>query len=193
MRSFLNKVLEDVLTQDDELSGHCFVLPNKRSALFLKNELIRELNPNSIFPSILSIEEFMEQLSGCQVLDRIALLFEFYSVFKDTSMKSDQESFESFSKWAHVLLQDFNELDANLADAEAILNYIHEARRIENWSTDGSQSSLVKSYLDFHRLIPAYYKGMVNRMKRLEAGYQGYVYRKACEALQREKQDLFAD
>ena len=192
MHTFLSKVLEDVLAREDELSGHCFVLPNKRSALFLKNELIRQLSPYSFFPSILSIEEFMERLSGCQVLDRIGLLFEFYSVFKTSSGRSDQESFESFSKWAHVLLQDFNELDANLTDAESILQYIHEARRIENWATDGAQSKLVKSYLDFHRLIPMYYKGMKERMESMRAGYQGHVYRQAWQALQREERELFA-
>lgn len=173
------------------MSGHCFVLPNKRAALFLKNELIGQLDPNSFFPSILSIEEFMERLSGYQVLEPIGLLFEFYSVFKMSSAKRDQESFESFSKWAHVLLQDFNELDANLTDAESILNYIHEARRIENWTVDGSQSSLVEGYLDFHRLIPEYYRGMRERMDELRAGYQGHVYRKAWEALQNGNRAMF--
>ena len=184
MQSFLSKVLQDVLRISPELMGYCFVLPNKRSALFLKEELRKSLKPNSFFPDILSIEEFMEQLSGYRVLDRIGLLFEFYSVFKEGADKKESESFESFSKWAHILLQDFNELDGNLADAESVFHYICEARRVENWSVDGSgQSELVRNYIAFHELIPAYYRGMQDRMDSLRAGYQGYVYKKASQTI----------
>jgi len=161
MRSFLSKVVEDVIEKSSSLSGHCFVLPNKRSALFLKNELRKSLAPNSFLPAILSIEEFMERLSGYLVLDRIGLIFEFYSVFKEAPKKSELENFESFSKWAQILLQDFNELDGNLADADSILRYIYEARRVETWSVDGSeQSNLVQNYVSFHKLIPIYYQGL---------------------------------
>ena len=190
MQSFLSKVLQDVLRISPELMGYCFVLPNKRSALFLKEELRKSLKPNSFFPDILSIEEFMEQLSGYRVLDRIGLLFEFYSVFKEGADKKDSESFESFSKWAHILLQDFNELDGNLADAESVFRYICEARRVENWSVDGSgQSELVRNYIAFHELIPGYYRGMQDRMDSLRAGYQGYVYKKASESIVGDRPD----
>jgi hypothetical protein len=189
MHSFLSKVLEDVLEKGPDLRDFCFVLPNKRSALFLKEELRKILDTNSFFPSILSIEEFMEKLSGYQVLDRIGLLFEFYSVFKLTSDQEDRESFESFSKWAHILLQDFNELDGNLIDPVSVFSYIYEARRVENWTVDGSgQSAMVRNYIAFHKLIPAYYRGLQDRMKELKAGYQGYVYKKACESILDGKQ-----
>lgn len=200
MQSFISKVLDDVLEKDTDLVGHCFVLPNKRSALFLKNELRRKLNPNSFFPAILSIEEFMERLSGYQVLDRVGLLFEFYSVFNQVSRDKDKNSFESFAKWGHILLQDFNELDGNLTAADAILTYIYEARRVENWNVDGSgQSTMVSNYISFHKLIPIYYNGLQNRMHAIRAGYQGFVYKRAFETIQEAfgnlngKSRLFAD
>ena len=191
MQSFLSKVLEDVLKTGPDLRAYCFVLPNKRSALFLKQELRSSLASNSFFPAILSIEEFMEKLSGYQVLDPIALLFEFYSVFKEASTEKKQESFESFSKWARILLQDFNELDGNLADAMSVFGYIYEARRVENWTVDGSgQSKMVQGYIDFHKKIPGYYRGLEQRMEKLKAGYQGYVYKKAFESISGDKRNL---
>ena len=70
----------------------------------------------------------MENISGFRVIDNVALLFEFYSIYKNEVPKNDISSFESFSKWAPVLLQDFNELDSAMAQAESILKYIYEAK-----------------------------------------------------------------
>ena len=102
MRTFLSRVLDDALEKGSDPKGYCFVLPNKRSSLFLRRELRDRLMPNSFFPEILSIEEFMEKVSGMRVIDNVALLFEFYSTYKNAVPKNDISSFESFSKWAPV-------------------------------------------------------------------------------------------
>ena len=191
MQTFLSKVLDQILKKEQDLSSYCFVLPNKRAGVFLRKELNDTLPVNSFFPKILSIDEFMQQVSGLEILDNVALLFEFYSVFKRINKTGDQDSFESFSKWAHILLQDFNELDGNLAEAESILKYIYEAKRIENWNVEGSDSSmLVSNYLSFHQKIPVYYGQLIERMTELSAGYQGWVYRKAFEAIERNEATL---
>lgn len=185
MRTFLSRVLDDALEKGSDPKDYCFILPNKRSSLFLRQELRNRLAPNSFFPAILSIEEFMENISGFHVNDNVALLFEFYSIYKSIAPKNEINSFESFSKWAPVLLQDFNELDSALAESESILRYIYEAKRIESWNVgEVEPGDLVENYISFHKLIPEFYRSFQKRMKDSKAGYQGFVYRCACEIIQ---------
>jgi hypothetical protein len=191
MRTFLSRVLEDALDNGSDPKSYCFVLPNKRSSLFLRQELRTRLIPNSFFPEILSIEEFMENISGFRVIDSVALLFEFYTSYKNVVANHESNSFESFSKWAPILLQDFNELDSAMAEAESILRYIYEAKRIENWNMgEADPSELVQSYISFHKLIPELYKSFENHMNDSKAGYQGFVYKRACELVRKDASRL---
>ena len=111
MQSFLSKVVSEVLTNDTPLSSTTFILPNKRSGLFLKNILKQKLSQTTFLPKIISIEEFVKDITGFEVLDTVSLIFEFYGIYKTHTNKQEADSFESFSKWASILLQDFNDLD----------------------------------------------------------------------------------
>ncbi len=48
MQSFLSKVVSEVLKNDSSLSATTFILPNKRSGLFLKNILKQQLTTNNL-------------------------------------------------------------------------------------------------------------------------------------------------
>ena len=48
---------------------------------------------------ILSIEEFVEDLSRLKTISNTELLFEFYDTYIKLTKKEDQEPFELFSKW----------------------------------------------------------------------------------------------
>ena len=50
MRTFLSRVLDDALEKGSDPKGYCFILPNKRSSLFLRRELRNHLTPGSFYP-----------------------------------------------------------------------------------------------------------------------------------------------
>ena len=131
MQSFLSKVVTDVSLESKSLSEFTFVLPNKRSGLFLKNIIKEHLQPPSFLPRILSIEELIKEISGFDILDSVHLIFEFYGIYRKNTPKEKTDAFDQFSKWASLLLQDFNELDSNLSDASAILSYLSDVKRLE--------------------------------------------------------------
>ena len=131
MQSFLSKVVSEVLKNDTPLSSTTFILPNKRSGLFLKNILKQKLSQTTFLPKIISIEEFVKDITGFEVLDTVSLIFEFYGIYKTHTSKQEADSFESFSKWASILLQDFNDLDSNLFDTAEILAFLSDSKRIE--------------------------------------------------------------
>jgi hypothetical protein len=182
MQSFLSKVIQNVLSTNKNISDITFILPSKRAGLFLKNELKEQINATTILPKILSIEEFIIQISKLNLIDNITLIFEFYHVYSNNTDHEKLESFEIFTKWAHILLQDFNEIDSNLIDAKHILNYVNDVKRIEKWNLDEKDHTpLTKNYLSFFDQIKIYYTKLLDHLQNKNIGYQGMLYRKAVE------------
>lgn len=185
MQSFLSKVVFEVLQSDTPPEEITFVLPNKRSGLFLKNQLKTALEGNTFLPQIISIEDFVKEISGFELLDNVSLLFEFYAVYKTCSPKGKTDRFEDFSKWASILLQDFNDIDSNLFDADDILDYLNDSKRLEQWNLkENSESQLVDNYLAFFENIKIYHKFLWKHLCSKKIGYQGLVYRIASERIQ---------
>src|SRR5690606_38184484 len=95
------------------------------------------------------------------------------------------ESFESFSKWAQVLLQDFNEIDRYLINQEAVFNYLSAIQDLEHWSLDGSKKTeFINNYLAFWKKLYAYYSHFTKQLLNKKTGYQGLIYREAVENIQ---------
>lgn len=181
MQSFLHKVVSEVLSQNNSLSDLIFVLPNKRSGIFLKKILKKKASANSFLPRILSIEEFVKDISGFESLDSVNLLFEFYNVYKEHTEKENLDSFDNFSKWAPILIQDFNDLDSNLLDAASILSYLSDTKRIEHWKLEASgESQMIDNYLSFFDKIINYHRSFTKHLIQIKSGYQGLIYKIAC-------------
>jgi len=146
MPSFINDVLRDLVNKKVELSKVTFILPSKRAGVFLRHEIAAAISKTMFAPSIKSIEEFVEDLSQLQKISNTELLFEFYSVYEAQTPKNQIEPFETFSKWAQILLQDFNEIDRYLVDSKSIFNYLSDIQDINHWSLEGNQTTLIKNY-----------------------------------------------
>ncbi len=184
MISFISEVLTDLKSRDQEISELTFILPNKRAGIFLKYELSKSLDKSIFAPEIISIEEFIEELSQLRKIPNIQLLFEFYSVYSKLEKGREIEGFDSFSKWAQILLQDFNEIDRFLIDPEKIFNYLSEIKDIEHWSLVTEQTELVKNYLSFWKKLYSLYNLFSETLKQNKIGYQGLIYREAVENLE---------
>ena len=181
MQSFLTKVSIETLSKYNDVSQLTFILPSKRASLFLKTEIKKLLSKTSILPKILSVEEFILELSGLNQIDPITLIFEFYKIYREVTPSEEQDSFEVFSKWGTLLLQDFNEIDSNLFDAKKLLKYVNESRRLENWNLEENRTSLTLKYLTFFNHIEKYYSSLQKHLLNRKIGYQGVLYRKAFE------------
>ncbi len=179
MQTFLSKVVSDVLFKNKDLASITFVLPSKRAGLFLKNELKSQIKQASFIPQIKSIEDFIIPISGLRKIEKIPLIFEFYSVYQQNTSKKNQDSFDTFSKWATILLQDFNEIDQNLIDAEQILSYINDTKRIENWNVNQDNSDLTTNYLKFFDKIKLYYTQLYKHLLVKKLGYSGMMAKEA--------------
>lgn len=183
--SFLDKiaaVLIDDYAQD--LTDTIVVLPNKRAKIFLIDALKKQVNANILSPEIISIEDFIQDISQIRTVDPIELLFEFYEVYLSITDKAQQQTFEQFANWAKMLLQDFNEIDRYLLDPTHVLSYLKDIEDIKKWGIEVEQkTTLLEKYIDFWKLLPSYYQAFYAHLLKKGIGYQGLIYRQAVENL----------
>jgi len=184
MSSFINDVLKDLEDKKVDLSNVNFILPSKRAGVFLRHEIASNASKTIFSPSINSVEEFVEELSQLKKISNTELLFEFYNTYKAQTPKEQTETFEAFSKWAQILLQDFNEIDRYLINPEAIFGYLSAIQDINHWSLEKNQTPLIKNYLIFWQRLFAYYSCLSDELIKKGKGYQGLIYREAVENLE---------
>ena len=184
MQSFLKIVLSELKKNKVNLSDCVFILPNKRAGLFLKEALSYTIEKNIFSPDILPIDDFITSLSGLSKISNTELLFEFYSVYKLNTKKQEQNDFEDFIKWANILLNDFDDIDRELADSDAVFNYLQAINDIDHWSLDEDKTSIVKNYISFWKDIKVYYSQLSSQLLNRSKGYQGLIYKEAINNLE---------
>ncbi|MDV7186470.1 PD-(D/E)XK nuclease family protein [Lutibacter sp. TH_r2] len=184
MKSFLSKVVADVLKKQTPTNKLTFVLPSQRACVFIKNELIQQIDTTSFLPKIVSIETYIQELADFLLIDNVQLLFEFYNVYTKVVVKEEQVSFEVFSQWATIVLHDFNEIDSYLIDAEALFSNLSDLKKLDNWFQTEEPSQLSIDYLQFFNQLGELYQALTEKLKKNKFGYQGLVYREAIENLE---------
>ncbi|MDY7394781.1 PD-(D/E)XK nuclease family protein [Aureibaculum sp. 2210JD6-5] len=179
MQSFLNDVVKDIFTKNENISELTFVLPSKRAGTFLKNSIKEQLSGTLILPKIISIEEFIEKLSNISAIDNTSILFEFYTIYKRLTPENTLESFENFTKWAPLLLQDFNEIDRNLIDTKHLFSYLTDIKRLETLLKGEEITDLISKQVQFYANFENYYNELYAHLLDNKIGYQGMQYREA--------------
>lgn len=183
MTTFIFDVLKDLQKNNANLSELTFILPSKRAGLFLKHQLSSVTKQTIFSPSIISIEEFVEELSQLKSISNTELLFQFYNTYLQLTKKENADTFEVFSKWAQILLQDFNEIDRYRIPQKNIFEYLSNIQDLKHWSVEGNQTDFVKKYLAFWSKLHLYYTHFTEHLLKNNIGYQGLIYREAVEKL----------
>lgn len=118
-----------------QLYKHTFVFPNRRAGVFFQKYLAEIAGKPLFSPGIITIQELFQSLSDYQMADRIEMLVMLYRHYADISGSDD--SFDDFLYWGEMLLNDFNDVDKHLADAEQVFRNVKDLK-----SLDGDMSYL---------------------------------------------------
>ncbi len=178
MQTFISETIKDILKTNQSFEDVVFVMPSQRSGFFVKQCLKDEISVGFL-PEIVNIEEFVSWVSEIKKVDFIQLLFNFYSVYKE--VESNPDSFDVFSSWALIVLQDFNEIDQHLVDTKDIFIYLRDIKRLQEWSVKGTfkETELIKSHNSFTKKLNEYYNLFYKFLLDKGVGYQGVLYREA--------------
>ena len=183
MKPFLEKIADKILKlSNDELSKTAIILPSRRSILFLKNHIVNKIEKPIFTPKFYSIEDFILKVSKLKLSDNLTLQFNLYNVYKNSSIKRDSDNFDAFLKWSQILLNDFNEIDRNLVDAEKLFCNLTNLKELEEWSLNDTElTDFQKEYIDFFKHLYELYSNFNNKIISEGIAYQGLIYKKASE------------
>ena len=110
-------------------------------------------------------------------------LFTLYECYLEQPYER-KDDFFAFSKWAQTLLQDFNEIDRYLVDANELFSNLAAIQEINHWSLQEEKTDLMVDYLKFWDSLDNLYSDFCTKLLHKGMGHQGLVYRKACEAIE---------
>lgn len=174
MQAFLESVSIYALKHYRNITGElCMVTPNRRSILFLRKHFSRHAKEVMWAPDMLSMEDFVNRLSGLRVVDSLGLLLRFFETYRELHPEAET-SVDHFLQWAPVALNDFEETDAHVGRPAALFMALADARRIEMWNPDGAPPTAFQAdYLAFCNRLGLYQQGFEKKLLRKKEAYQG--------------------
>lgn len=188
LQPFLRQAAQDLLGRfsGSELSDLVVVVPTRRAVVYLKNELAlaAPLGEALWSPRVTSMEDYMVELAGVQVEEPIALQLLLYDILRELDPNLD---FDLFTGWSRLLLDDFSNLDQNLADPASLFDYLSEAKALERWNLEltPSSASATTAWFKFWDDLEKVYRRLRQRLKAAHLAYPGLAYRLAVDALQK--------
>jgi ATP-dependent helicase/nuclease subunit B len=182
MKTFIESVANDLLIKKINFSATTLIFPSKRPILFFTNTLKR-MNCYGILPNFITIEDWIQKITGHTDLSGISLWMSFYRVY--ITSVNEPQSFEEFIKWAPTILNDFNDLDKSLADTNAFFYGMVSAERIEKWGKADWQTNtqLIEDHLFFWKEMKVAYQNLVQYFRKEKKGYAGFLYKEVLELL----------
>lgn len=140
MEGFLYEVARDIIVGNNELQEQCIIVPNRRTGLFLRREIISLVQKVSWMPKIITVQEIFESNSNLNIAEDLLLINKLYSIFvKHTGSK---ESFDEFYYWGEIILSDFDDLDKYLADANRLFSTIRDLSEIDKQFEEYDEAEL---------------------------------------------------
>ncbi len=182
MQTFIESVVEQ--ESKHTISESIFVLPSKRASNNLRRILAKNAKATTFAPEILSIDEFIEKLSGLKPASNLDQIFSLYTAYKNRIPKGSQESFDVFCGWAQTVLSDFNEIDRYIIDQKLVFDHIAAYKEIETHWSHNPDSSIIKNYIAFWNELKLLYTDFCELLSSKNLGHQGLLYRTALESVE---------
>ncbi|MDE6207337.1 MAG: hypothetical protein K2M55_05970, partial [Muribaculaceae bacterium] len=163
--NFLQSVIawfNDGTSDRPALQDVTFVLPNKRSALFLKKYIRDTFSGPALMPRIMTAPTFVSTWSTYPGADRTELLFVLFNAYREVidrraaDAKEGKEpkpvSFDEFIYWGDMMLNDFDDVDRSLAEASQVFKNIKDLKDIQADFLDEEQKEIVRRVWGDNRL-----------------------------------------
>ncbi|MEO0900268.1 MAG: PD-(D/E)XK nuclease family protein [Bacteroidota bacterium] len=208
--TFLEQIVSDLKREfKEEISNVCIVVPTRRAVVFLREALAKTFKQTIWAPRMISIQDFVRELSGWDFPEMLPLVFELYQVYLTRKRQDDPtwyEPFESFYAWGEMLLKDFDEVDKYHVNAKNLFTNIKDLKEIENFfaleeeqlahikrfwkALRGNREDLSKVQEEFLRiwqLLHDIYTQFRAQLAEKHQAYDGMAYRYLADQLEKDE------
>lgn len=201
MTPFLKYVADDLYrkTQGD-LSRTLIVFPSKRAGLYVNEYLLDLAGESPLWaPRYTTISElFADFAPDTAVADRIDAALTIVELFQELTQQP--VSVDWFYGWAERILDDFEDVDKNMVNAQALFQNVADIKEIEqmDFLTESQQQVLEHFFKEFDPnrkgllreryqqlwcVMKELYEQLNGRLAAKGQAYEGALYRKVVERL----------
>lgn len=180
---FLNKIIDELLLQNTDLSQFSIVLPGKRPIVFIK-QILEENNYSGFLPNFFTIEELIGDIVNQQTIQGIALWLFSFDVYKTLNL-IPKDDFAEFLKWFPTLQKDWDDILKFSESDAAVLQYMFDEERIKDWAQDLGDDEDVprKKFLNFWRNMNVYLPILKAELKERNWATPGMIHELAKEKI----------
>jgi CRISPR/Cas system-associated exonuclease Cas4 (RecB family) len=147
MEYFLENIARSLYKEyGNTLNRHCLVFPNRRAGLYFLKYLAAGIQKPVWTPAIYTINELFKSYSSFQMATAEILLFELYKVYR--RIRKSPESFDDFYFWGDMLLDDFDDVDKYLVNAQLLFRNVLDIKNIDQQfgGLTGAQTDIIKKF-----------------------------------------------
>lgn len=145
---FLSAVADYYLNKSNtDLSDLCLIFPNKRAAIYFRRYFKLQAKNVTFIPTIKTIGAFNEEMSDRRVADHIELMFILYKAYSSVMTREGKNphEFDKFAYWCNMILSDFDDIDAEMADAKSLFTNIKRLKEISSNFLTPEQLDVIKA------------------------------------------------
>jgi len=176
---FLNKIIDELLGQNTDLSGFNIVLPGKRPIVFIR-EILQERNYSGFFPDFFTIEELIHKIADRQEIQGISLWLFAFDVYKTLNLIPNDD-FSDFLKWFPTLQKDWDDMMKFSENDQAVLHYMFDEERIKDWAQNLGEDDDVprKKFLNFWKNMNIFLPALKKKLSEKEWATSGMIHETA--------------
>lgn len=163
----------------ERIRNIAFVFPNRRSAVYFRNNLAQLSSIPLWSPAIFSINDLARDCSGLEIPETYELIFELYNVYRDV-FPEKSISMETFFQTGKIIISDLNEIDKGLADTENLFKALRNLHGLEE-PEPFDNPEIKKDYREFWIELEKIYHPFKESLALHNTGYEGMVFRKVAE------------
>jgi len=198
MNTFLQEVAKYIHNKyNDSPEDSLLVFPNRRSGIFFRKYLAEQYDKPIWSPRIITISDFIQELSDYQPTDRFTLLFDLYDEYIKITNKT--EKFDEFFYWGEMLLSDFNDIDKNMVDAKSLFQNLSDLKNIDEhfsyldeeqlkairqfWNTfeTSNISQYQQDFITIWEQMFNLYSNFTKKLASQKLAYEGMIFKQVIE------------
>lgn len=139
-----------------KLSDITFVLPNKRSAMFLKKAVRNCAEGVMMMPRFMTFRTFIASIAPYPEANDRELLFTLYDAYRNVMRlrygREKISEFDAFIFWADMMISDFDDVDKALADPSQIFRNLRELKDMQADFLSPEQKEVIRKVWGESRL-----------------------------------------
>ncbi|WP_449387496.1 PD-(D/E)XK nuclease family protein [Chryseobacterium lineare] len=176
---FLNKIVNELLAQNSDLSEFNIILPGKRPVVFIR-EILKEKQYSGFLPNFFTIEELINSIAGKQGIDGISLWLFSFDVYKSLNLIPNDD-FSDFLKWFPTLQKDWDDMMKFSESDQAVLHYMFDEERIKDWAQNLGEDDDVprKKFLNFWKNMNVFLPVLKQKLQEKNWATSGMIHETA--------------